>query len=221
MGLLPLVFTTGWASGVNAYGVVLAMGLLARLGLVHGAPPQLGHTPVLAAAAAMFALEFVADKIPYLDSAWDAVHTFVRPPLAAVVAGLIAHNAAAANAAVSSAAAHTGTLNTALAAVVGAAAALASHLVKATLRLAVNTSPEPVSNILVSLAEDFAATALVVLALAHPWISAAIAAALLAAGAATAFALTRLIRRGWRALRARRRGGARAPAAGAARDAAA
>lgn len=51
MGLLPLVFTTGWASGVNAYGVVLAMGLLGRLGLVHGAPPQLQHTPVLAAAA--------------------------------------------------------------------------------------------------------------------------------------------------------------------------
>lgn len=94
MGLLPLVFTTGWASGVNAYGVVLAMGLLGRLGLLHGAPPQLEHAPVLAAAAVMFALEFVADKIPYVDSAWDAVHTLIRPPLGALVAGLIGHDAA-------------------------------------------------------------------------------------------------------------------------------
>ena len=204
MGLLPLVFTTGWASGVNAYGVVLAMGLLGRLGLVHGAPPQLGHTPVLAAAAVMFALEFVADKIPYVDSAWDALHTLIRPPLAAVVAGLIGHDAAAAHTA--------GTLNTALAAVVGGGTALASHLVKATLRLAVNTSPEPFSNILVSLAEDLAAILLVVLALAHPWVSAGIAAALLALGALLAAALFKLVRRGWRAVRGRRRRGRAGPA---------
>jgi len=221
MGLLPLVFTTGWASGVNAYGVVLAMGLLGRLGLVHGAPPQLGHTPVLAAAGVMFALEFVADKIPYVDSAWDALHTVIRPPLAAVVAGLIGHDAAAA---------HTGTagtLNTALAAVVGGGTALASHLVKASLRLAVNTSPEPFSNILISLGEDLAAILLVVLALAHPWVSAGIAAALLAVGALLAAALFKLVRRGWRAARRRRRGagppgpGTQSAAAGAVRDAAA
>lgn len=225
MGLLPLVFTTGWASGVNAYGVVLAMGLLGRLGLVHGAPPQLGHTPVLAAAAVMFALEFVADKIPYVDSAWDALHTVIRPPLAALVAGLIGHDAGAAHTA--------GTLNTALAALVGGGTALASHLVKASLRLAVNTSPEPFSNILVSLGEDLAVILLVVLALAHPWASAGIAAALLAAGALFAAAVFKLVRRGWRAVRARRgrtgrgpgasagRGPDAAAAAGAVRDAAA
>jgi hypothetical protein len=216
MGLLPLVFTTGWASGVNAYGVVLAMGLLGRLGLVHGAPPQLGHTPVLAAAAAMFALDFVADKIPYVDSAWDALHTVIRPPLAALVTGLIGHDAGAAHTA--------GTLNTALAAVVGGGTALASHLVKASLRLAVNTSPEPFSNILISLGEDLAAILLVVLALAHPWVSAGIAAALLAVGALLAAALFKLVRRGWRAVRGRRRRAGpadTAAAAGAVRDAAA
>ena len=220
MGLLPLVFTTGWASGVNAYGVVLAMGLLGRLGLVHGAPPQLGHTPVLAAAGVMFALEFVADKIPYVDSAWDALHTVIRPPLAAVVAGLIGHDAAATHTATA------GTLNTALAAVVGGGTALASHLVKASLRLAVNTSPEPFSNIMISLGEDLAAILLVVLALAHPWVSAGIAAALLAVGALLAAVLFKLVRRGWRAVRGRRRAGPPGPgtqnaAAGTVRDAAA
>ena len=216
MGLLPLVFTTGWASGVNAYGVVLAMGLLGRLGLVHGAPPQLGHTPVLAAAGAMFALEFVADKIPYVDSAWDALHTVIRPPLAAVVAGLIGHDASAAHTA--------GALNTTLAAVVGGGTALVSHLVKASLRLAVNTSPEPFSNILISLGEDLAAILLVVLALAHPWVSAGIAATLLAVGALLAAALFKLVRRGWRAVRNRRRRGGpqdAAVTAGAVRDASA
>jgi Domain of unknown function (DUF4126) len=197
MGLVPLVFTTGWASGVNAYGVVFAMGLLGRLGLVHGAPPQLAHTPVLFAAGLLFALEFVADKIPYLDSVWDVLHTPIRPALAAWVAGLIGHDAAAAHTA--------GALNTTLAAVVGGGTALASHLVKATLRLAVNTSPEPFSNILISLAEDTAAILLVVLALAHPWASAAIAAVLLIVGTVTALAAIRLVRRGWRALRERRR----------------
>ncbi|WP_034263580.1 DUF4126 domain-containing protein [Actinospica robiniae] len=205
MGLLPLVFTTGWASGVNAYGVVLAMGLLGRLGLVHGAPPQLQHTPVLAAAAVMFALEFIADKIPYVDSAWDALHTVIRPPLGALVAGLIGHDAAANGSA----------LNTTLAAVVGGGTALASHVIKATLRLAVNTSPEPFSNILISLAEDLAAILLIVLALAHPWIAATIAAVLLAAGTVTAIAAFKLVRRGWRKFRERRRGGTRAGGPGA------
>jgi hypothetical protein len=190
MGLLPLIFTTGWASGVNAYAVILAMGLLSRLGLMHGAPAQLQHTPVLAAAAVMFVIEFVADKIPYLDSAWDAAHTVIRPLLAGYVSSLIGHDSAG--------------LNTALAAAVGGTTALASHGVKASLRLAVNTSPEPFSNILISLVEDLAVVLLVVLALAHPAISAVICAVLLAVGVTAALAAIKVIRRGYRALRARR-----------------
>jgi len=204
MGVLPLVFSAGWASGVNAYGVVLALGLFGRLGLVHGAPPQLEHPGVLAAAAVMFAVEFVADKIPYVDSLWDAAHTVVRPLAGAWVGGLLGHDAA--------------TLNTAVGALVGGGTALASHGVKASLRLAVNTSPEPLSNILVSLAEDGAAIGVVVLALAHPWISAAVCALLLACGAAAVVAAARLVRRGLRALRARRGragGGGRRPSRGA------
>ena len=210
MGLLPLVFTTGWASGVNAYGVVLAMGLLGRLGVVHGAPPQLEHAPVLVAAAVMFAIEFVADKIPYVDSAWDALHTVIRPLLGALVAGLLGHDAAATGNA----------LNTSLAAVVGGGTALASHLVKGTLRLAVNTSPEPFSNILMSLAEDFTVILVVVLAFAHPWVGAGIAAVLLAVGAVIALAVLKLVRRGLRALRERRRGRKSADGTGAVQDAA-
>lgn len=190
MGLLPLVFSTGWASGVNAYAVVLTMGLASRLGLLHGAPAQLQHTPVLVAAGVMFAIEFVVDKIPYLDSAWDAVHTAIRPLLAAYVSSLLGHD--------------SGGLNSALAGLLGGGTALAGHGVKASLRLAVNTSPEPFSNILLSLAEDFTAVLVVVLALAHPWIGATVCAGLLLAGGAAVIAALRLIRRGYRKLRARR-----------------
>ncbi|WP_040737259.1 DUF4126 domain-containing protein, partial [Nocardia tenerifensis] len=130
MSALPLIFTAGWASGVNAYAVVLLLGLFGRTGLSDSVPDALQRTDVLIAAAVLFLIEAVADKIPYLDSFWDALHTVVRPVAGAVVAALLAGQ--------------EGSLPELAAGAVGGASALASHLVKAGTRMAINTSPEPV-----------------------------------------------------------------------------
>ncbi|MGH3308014.1 MAG: DUF4126 domain-containing protein, partial [Nocardioides sp.] len=140
MESLSLAFTGGWASGINAYLVVLVLGITDRLGDVAEIPDVLARWDVLAAAALMFALEFVADKIPYVDSTWDAISTAIRPTVGAVIGLLLAGDAT--------------TLEQAVLGVVGGGTALVSHLVKAGSRLAINTSPEPVTNITASVAED-------------------------------------------------------------------
>ncbi len=198
METLPLVFTSGWASGVNAYAVVLLLGMLGRFAGVDGVPPALERTDVLAAAAVLFALEFVADKIPYLDSVWDMVSTFIRPTVGAAVGALIAGEA--------------GDLNQAVAAATGGVTAFMSHSVKAGVRMAVNTSPEPASNIAVSTAEDFTVAGMVILAVNHPWLAAGIAAVLLACGVTLVLFLASRIRRFLR--RRRERAVNRSPEAG-------
>lgn len=201
MSVLPLVFTSGWASGINAYAVVLLLGLMGATGAADEVPPSLQRTDVLVVVALLFLCEAVADKIPYLDTAWDAVHTVVRPVAGAVVAALLAG--------------HDGSLPQLAAAAVGGSTALASHVVKAGTRMAVNTSPEPVTNVLLSLAEDTAVAALVVFALFHPVLAAVIAGTLLALGLATVVFLFSRIRRFWRHRRERRaaRTGGSTPAA--------
>ena len=189
--LLPLVFTSGWASGVNAYATVLLLGLLGRFGSVDAVPAGLRRTDVLIAAAILYVVEFVADKIPYVDSTWDAVHTAIRPTIGTVI-GLLAGGDAT-------------SLDQAVLAATGGVTALASHLVKSGLRLAINTSPEPASNIGVSLLEDFSVAGIIALAVAAPWVAAAIAAVLLAAGITLVVLLASRIRRArerWRARRA-------------------
>jgi hypothetical protein len=182
-----MVFTSGWASGVNAYATVLLLGLLGRFAGLDGVPAGLQRTDVLIAAAVMFLLEFVADKIPWLDSAWDAVHTVIRPTVGAAI-GLLASGDAT-------------SLESALLAATGGLTALASHGVKAGVRLAVNTSPEPASNIVVSLLEDFSVAGVIALLLAAPWVAAAVAAVLLIFGVTLVVLLMSRIRRA----RARRR----------------
>jgi Domain of unknown function (DUF4126) len=186
--LVPWIFTTGWASGVNAYATVLVLGLLGRYADVSQVPHGLTRTDVLIAAAVLFTLEFVADKIPYVDSLWDALHTIVRPSIGAVIGALLAGN--------------DSSLSQIFAASSGGVIALVSHLAKAGLRAAVNTSPEPASNVIVSSGEDITVAGLVALASAHPWVSAGIAAALLAA---SVFLVVKLWRRVL-AFRARWRG---------------
>lgn len=191
--LVPWVFTTGWASGVNAYAVVLVLGLLGRLAGVDAVPVALQRTDVLAAAALLYALEFVADKVPWLDSTWDAVHTAIRPTLGAAIGLLLAGDAS--------------TIDQALAAAAGGLTALASHAVKAGLRAAVNTSPEPASNVAVSVAEDVTVAGVMGLAIAAPWVAAAVAALLLVLGLTmVAFVASRV-----RRARQRRRERADAP----------
>jgi Domain of unknown function (DUF4126) len=177
---LAYVLTSGWASGINVYGTILVAGLLGRYGDVEGIPAVLERNEILIPAAALFAIEFVADKIPYVDNVWDAVHTAIRPTLAAVLGALIAGEA--------------NDLGEAIAAVLGGTTALASHAAKASLRLAVNASPEPVSNIVLSLAEDAVVVAVLLLAVDHPWWALAVAGVLLVGSAALGLFLIRRIR---------------------------
>lgn len=199
MTVLPLIFTSGLASGVNAYAVVLLLGLLGRFADADSVPPALERTDVLVVAAVLFALEAVADKIPYVDSVWDVVHTVIRPVAGATVGVLIASN-------------DPGSLSEVAAGAMGGTSALVSHLVKASLRMAVNTSPEPASNIVVSMAEDLSVAGLITLAIFHPWLAATAAAVVLAVGLLLVWlAVSRI-----RAFRARRRERRAARAAGVA-----
>lgn len=200
MSVLPLVFTSGWASGINAYAVVLLFGGLGAAGVTDQVPQSMQRPGVLVAAALLYLCEAVADKIPYVDSAWDAVHTVIRPVAGAVVAALLAG--------------HDGSLSQLAAGAVGGSTALASHLVKAGTRMAVNTSPEPVSNIVLSLAEDLGVASIIVFALFHPLAAAVIAAAALALGLTTLGFLLSRIRRFRRRRRDRRAGPGRSPAPG-------
>jgi hypothetical protein len=189
--LLPLVVSSGWAGGVNAYLLVLVLGLADRVAGLSQIPDVLGRTDVLVVAGVLYAVEFVADKIPYLDSSWDAVSTAIRPTVAAVVAVLLAGDAS--------------TLEQALYAVLGGGTALASHSVKAGLRLAINTSPEPVTNVGASLGEDVSVLGVVLLALSYPWIALAVVLVLLACGVTLLVFALRRVRRGWRRWRGRDR----------------
>ena len=182
--LLPMVFSSGWASGVNAYLVVLVLGIADRVGEFSSIPDPLGRTDVLVAAGALYALEFVLDKIPYIDSTWDVVSTVTRPAIGTAIALLVSGDATS--------------LEQAAYGALGGGTALASHLVKAGGRLAINASPEPVSNIAASLGEDVAVVGVVLLAIQHPWLALAVAAVLLLVGGYVVYHLLRLVRRGWR-----------------------
>ena len=184
MDALAMTFSSGWASGINAYLVVLVLGIADRVGSYADIPDVLGRWDVLAAAGFMFAMEFVADKIPYIDSTWDAVSTAIRPTVGAVIGVLLAGDAAS--------------LDQAVLGVVGGGTALLSHLAKAGGRLAINSSPEPVTNIGASLTEDAAVLGVVWFSLEHPQAAAAIAGVLLITGLGLLLVLTRLVRRGWR-----------------------
>ena len=188
MELLPVVLASGWASGINAYLVVLVLGLIGRFGQVAEIPLGLTRTDVLIVAAILYVVELVADKIPYFDSLWDAVSTAIRPTVGAVIGLLMAQDAP--------------TLQTAILAASGGAAALISHLVKGGLRLIVNTSPEPASNIAVSVGEDVAVAGVTTLAVLNPGLALAIAALLLVTGILLLVLLWSRVLRGWRRFRA-------------------
>lgn len=184
MDSLPLAFSSGWASGLNAYLVVLVLGISDKVGHFAQIPDVLARWDVLGAAGFLYAMEFIADKIPYIDSTWDAISTAIRPTVGAVIGVLLAGDASS--------------LDQAVMGVVGGGSALLSHLVKAGTRLGINASPEPASNVAASVGEDIAVLAVVGFAIEHPAIAAGVAGVLLIAGLVLTFMIARWIRRGWR-----------------------
>src|SRR5688572_3056680 len=156
--LLALAAAVGWASGVRLYLVVLLTGLAGYFGWVPlpGGLQMLSHPVVIAASGFMVFVEFFADKIPGLDSLWDVVHTAIRIPAGAALAASVFgadHGAMAV-----------------VAALLGGGFAATAHTAKATTRAAINTSPEPFTNVGASLVEDTAVPAGLWLAVAHPLI---------------------------------------------------
>jgi len=197
--MLPvsLIFTSGVASGVNCYAVVLVLGLLGRFGHIAAIPAVLERPEVLAAAAVLYVGQFVVGKIPVLDSVWDVVHTAVRPVVGGAIGVVMAQHA------------HTSPAATIGAAALGGGSALASHVVKTGMRVGVNASPEPFSNIIASLLEDLGVVGLVSFAVFHPVTAAIVAAVVLAVGITLFALLASRIRRGWQRRRDARSAGGR------------
>jgi hypothetical protein len=153
---LALSLGPAWVSGINLYAAVATLGLIGRFGDVK-LPGSLGILTewwVIALAVALYLIEFFADKIPYVDSTWDAVHTFVRPPAGAALAA--------------AAWSDSGPAIEIAALLIGGGLAAGSHTTKASTRLAINTSPEPFSNIAASIFEDVIAVGTIVLAFVSP-----------------------------------------------------
>lgn len=181
--ITALVVAASFAGGLNIYATVLTLGILARTNWV-ALPPGLhglGSTWVIVTCALLFALEFVADKIPGFDMIWNGLQTVVRVP----VAGLVAYHASS----------QLSPEMQILATTIGAGIALAAHGSKTAVRAAVTPSPEPVSNIALSTSEDVLAIGLTWFATHHPIIAASMAGALLVLALLAARALLRAIRK--------------------------
>lgn len=173
------ILATGWASGLNLYGTALLIGLAGRLGWAD-TPDAMQGTAVLAVFGVLFLVEFVVDKVPWLDSAWDAVHTVIRPLGGALLGGFLAHDAGSSEV---------------LAAMMSGTFSLTAHGAKASTRAVANTSPEPVSNVALSLGEDGVVAAVVALALAYPVAAGAVAVVLALACVVATWVLWRTFRR--------------------------
>jgi len=171
------------AAGVNLYATVAILGLAARYGWV-ALPDQFqafNNDFVIGAAIVMYVIEFFADKIPYFDSLWDAIHTAIRPIGGALIAVTTLGDASPAT--------------KALVALLGGAVAASSHLTKTSTRAAANASPEPFSNWILSLGEDVFAVGLGYTALTHPVAALVIAVVVLALIAVFAVVIVRTVRR--------------------------
>ncbi len=191
---LSLAMGTAWTSVINLYATVAALGIAGQMDMIQ-LPPNLQilmHPGVIAVACVMYVIEFFADKVPYVDSGWDVVHTFIRIPAGAVLA-----------------ARSLGDMNPALelmALLAGGTVALAAHGTKATLRLAINASPEPFSNWAASVTEDITVLGGLWMIFHHPLLMIILVVSFVALVIWIVPKLFRLAKRGFQALRSRMRG---------------
>ena len=189
VSILGLAFGAAWSSGINVYATVATLGLLQhyKLAQLPGGLEVLDNWVVIGAALFMYAVEFVADKIPLVDTVWDALHTFVRVPAGAAVAA--------------SATSDLSPTVQVLALLLGGGLALSTHGTKATVRAAANTSPEPFSNWALSLLEDVVTVGAALLAVFNPVV---ILAVILVSLLLVAWLLPKIVRRLRRMLAAAR-----------------
>lgn len=169
--LIAIASVLGFASGLRLYLVLFAVGLAGYLHWVElpSGLHILAHPWVVGASGSMMAVEFLADKVPAIDSLWDTVHTLIRIPAGAALAAAVFGGDSA--------------LWTTIGAILGGSLAATSHFTKAGSRALINTSPEPFSNVAASGAEDALAAGLLLLVLAYPWVAAAIVLLLVLAAA--------------------------------------
>lgn len=191
---LSLAMGTAWTSGLNLYATIASLGLAGRAGMIQLPPDlQILTDPlVISIACLMYFIEFFADKVPYVDSGWDVLHTFIRVPAGALLA-----------------AGAVGDMNPAMelaALLAGGGVALAAHGTKATVRLAINASPEPFSNWFASVGEDLAVLGGIWLIFHHPLVMIVLVIGFTAFAAWLIPRLFRLAKRGFQSLRARLRG---------------
>jgi len=188
---LSLAMGTAWTSGINLYATVAILGIAGRAEMIQ-LPPGLHvlmDPVVIAVACVMYVVEFFADKVPYVDSAWDTLHTFIRVPAGAILAARA-----------------LGPMNPALefaALLAGGTVALAAHGTKATTRLAINVSPEPFSNWFASVGEDLAVLGGLWLTFNYPIVMLLLVAVFLALAAWLIPKLFHLGKRGFQMLRSR------------------
>jgi len=156
LSTLAIAMGAGWVSGINLYAAVATLGLLGRFAHLElpGELDVLTHWWIIGLAIALYLIEFVADKVPYVDNIWDAIHTFIRVPAGAVLAATAFGDF------------DRGVQVAAF--LLGGGLALSAHGTKAGARAAINLSPEPASNIVVSLAEDVIAVGSVLLSIFAP-----------------------------------------------------
>jgi len=191
---LSLALGSAWASGINLYATVAALGIAGRAEMIQ-LPPELQvltHPAVIAVACIMYVIEFFADKVPYVDSGWDVLHTFIRIPAGAILA-----------------ARSLGPMNPALelvALLAGGIIALAAHGTKATARLAINASPEPFTNWVASVAEDFTVLGGIWMIFNHPLVMLVLVLIFVALVVWLVPKLFKMAKRGFQALRNRLRG---------------
>lgn len=179
--VLGLVAGTGFAAGINVYGTALLLGLYGRWFDSGVVPDVLTSTEALVIAGVLTAVEFLADKVPWFDSLWDSIHTIVRPVGAGLLAVLLVD-------------VDTAAVSDLTAGGMAGALALVAHSAKASTRVAINTSPEPFSNGIVSLLEDGLVAVVVWLAVEHPLVALGAVVALTVLAVGIVVALWRTVR---------------------------
>jgi len=177
---------SAWSAGISLYGVIAAVGIAGRLRWIE-ANPFFERPEVIGIALVLFVVEFVVDKIAFLDSLWDLIHTFLRPLGGAMIGALAPHQQ----------------LPMPVAIALGATLSLSAHAAKSTTRMVVNASPEPASNVVVSALEDGFVAAFMALAFAYPKVAGVIALILGVVSVVFSIVMFRTARRAWRSVRAR------------------